>query len=339
MSRIIAAGWGAVSPAGWTAAELVAALQKGESLPVEESVRAGTTKTLRARKVPKPAVRPAFITHPRFRRTSPVSQFAVSAALEALGEDRALVEQGALRLGVVFCVMSGCVNYSRRFYDEVLRDPGTASPLVFPETVFNAPASHLAALLGATGINYTLVGDPGMFLQGLAQGAQWIERGQVDACLVVSAEEGDWLSVEANALFDPQGVVSEGAGAIYLKGQNSGEVMLAGVTEAFSFNGAHERMTAAAQMQMELVQAGQADWLCDSLTGSAAVDKAELTAWASAVMPQWSVKKILGEAFAATSAWQCVLACERVASEAATAVNVSVVGCNQQAIGARWSKV
>jgi hypothetical protein len=339
MSTITAAGWGAVSPAGWTAVELVAAMQKGEPLPVEEFVRPGTTKTLQARKVPKPATRPAFLTHPRFRRTSPVSQYAVAAALEALGADRALVDQGVLRLGVVFCVMSGCVNYSRRFYDEVLRDPATASPLVFPETVFNAPASHLAALLGATGINYTLVGDPGMFLQGLAQGAQWIERGQVDACLVVSAEEGDWMTVEASALFEPQMVVSEGAGAIYLKGAAAGKVALEGVTEAFSFNGAHERMTAAAQMQMELVQAGQADWLCDSLTGCAKTDAAETAAWASAVVPQWSSKKILGEAFAATSAWQCVLACERVASEAVTVVNVSVVGCNQQAIGARWSKV
>lgn len=335
---IVAAGWGAVSPAGWTAAELVSAVQAGVPLPAEEFVRAGTTKTLRARKVPKPATRPAFVAHARLRRTSPISSFAISAALEALGADRALVEQGALRLGVVFCVMSGCVNYSRRFYDEVLRDPATASPLVFPETVFNAPASHLAALLGATGINYTLVGDPGMFLQGLALGAQWIERGQVDACLVVSAEEGDWLTSEASALFDPALVVSEGAGAVYLKGATAGLVWLDSVTDAFSFHDSSSKATAAAQMQQELAQAGSADWLGDSRTGSASIDAAETAAWASAVMPKWSVKKILGEAFAAASAWQCVLACERVASGAASAAGVSVVGCNQQAIGARWVK-
>ena len=70
--------------------------------------------------------------------------------------------------------MSGSVNYSRRFYDETLKDPATASPLVFPETVFNAPASHLAALLGTTAINYTLVGDPGTFLQGIALAADWL---------------------------------------------------------------------------------------------------------------------------------------------------------------------
>jgi 3-oxoacyl-(acyl-carrier-protein) synthase len=77
----------------------------------------------------------------------------------------------------VVCVFSGCVNYSSRFYSETLKDPATASPLVFPETVFNAPASHLSAFLGNSAINYTLVGDSGTFLIGLAMAAQWLSDG------------------------------------------------------------------------------------------------------------------------------------------------------------------
>ena len=73
--------------------------------------------------------------------------------------------------------MSGCVNYSRRFYDEVLQDPATASPLIFPETVFNAPASHLAGYFASTAMDYTLVGDPCSFLQGTALAADWLETG------------------------------------------------------------------------------------------------------------------------------------------------------------------
>src|SRR4029079_15259432 len=121
----------------------------------------------------------------RLRRSSPISHFVVGAALEALGTDAPAVSAGPLRLGIVLWGMSGCVNYSRRFYDEVLKDPATAIPLVFPETVFNAPASHLAALLGTTAVNYTLVGDPGTFLQGLALAADWLSAKRVDGCLVV----------------------------------------------------------------------------------------------------------------------------------------------------------
>src|SRR6266568_1887131 len=148
--NIFVHGIGAVSPAGWGMLPLREALAKGEPLQVNELARPGWTRSLRVRPVPPPSPRPDFLTHARLRRTSPITQYAVAAALEALGNDAARVSGGSLRLGIIFCVMTGCVNYSRRFYDETLKDPATASPLVFPETVFNAPASHLAALLGTT---------------------------------------------------------------------------------------------------------------------------------------------------------------------------------------------
>src|SRR5205085_6851799 len=134
-----------------------------------------------------PAIGPAFMSHARLRRASPITHYSVAAALEALGADAPRVSGGSLRLGIVLCVMSGCVNYSRRFYDETLKDPATASPLVFPETVFNAPSSHLASLLGVGNRNYTLVGDPSTFLQGMALGADWIASGQLDGCLIVGS--------------------------------------------------------------------------------------------------------------------------------------------------------
>src|SRR5437016_534019 len=206
-------GIGAVSPAGWGVLPLRETLAKGEPLPVKELARPGWTRSLRVRPVPPPSPRPNFLAHARLRRTSPITQYAVAAALEALGNDAARVSGGSLRLGIVFCVMTGCVNYSRRFYDETLTDPATASPLVFPETVFNAPASHLSALLGTTAINYTPVGGPATSLQGIALAADWLLSEQVDGCLVIGAEEMDWLTAEAVTLFASQAQTSDGAGA------------------------------------------------------------------------------------------------------------------------------
>ena len=215
--HIFVHGIGAVSPAGWGELPLREALAEGEPLPVKEIARPGWTRSLRVRPVRPPSPRPSFLAHARLRRTSPITQYAVTAALEALGEDAARVNNGSLRLGIIFCVMTGCVNYSRRFYDETLKDPATASPLVFPETVFNAPASHLAALLGTSAINYTLVGDPGTFLQGLALAADWLLNGRVNACLVIGAEEIDWLTTDAYRLFARNIILSAGAGALYLR--------------------------------------------------------------------------------------------------------------------------
>src|SRR6516164_5721176 len=153
MSGIFVRGEGAVSPAGWGVTPMREAIARGEPLPVKELARPGWARPLKVRTVPPASPSPAFISHARLRRASPVSQYAVSAALEALGAEAGSVTNGGLRLGIVMCVMSGCVNYSRRFYDETLKNAATASPLVFPETVFNAPASHLASVLGSTGLN------------------------------------------------------------------------------------------------------------------------------------------------------------------------------------------
>jgi 3-oxoacyl-(acyl-carrier-protein) synthase len=165
MSRIFVDGIGAVSPAGWGVAALRDALEKNAPLPVQPMARPGWEKPLFVRPVPPPAARPAFFAHPRLRRANAITQFTIGAALEALGETASLVQSGAVRLGIVVGVMSGGVNYSRRFYEEIIRDPATASPLIFSETVFNASASHLAAFLNSNAICYTLVGDDGTFFR------------------------------------------------------------------------------------------------------------------------------------------------------------------------------
>ena len=235
--KIFVRGIGAVSPSGWSVADLREAWTKKVSLPFENLQRPGWQKSLRVRNVPPPVLRPAFFAHPRLRRSTAVAQYSVAAALEAIGDDFSKIQSGDLRLGIIVCVLSGGVNYTRRFYEENLREPATASPLLFPETVFNSPASHLGAFLGATEINYTLAGDEGMVLQGLALAANWLADEKVDACVVVGAEENDWIVSDALRLFRRQAIHAAGAGAIYLKKIFSADAIeLAVVTDSFSMS-------------------------------------------------------------------------------------------------------
>ena len=86
---------------------------------------------------------------------------------------------------MVFAICSGGVNYTRRFYHEIVTQGANgASPLLFPETVYNAAASHLAALLGLNGQSYTLVGDSSV---GLGGGS--FRHGTIDHC------NRDWIIV------------------------------------------------------------------------------------------------------------------------------------------------
>jgi 3-oxoacyl-(acyl-carrier-protein) synthase len=369
---VVVTGWGAVSPAGWGTSALREALDRGQPVACRALTRPGWDRPLRVRAVP-PAPQSEGLAHPRLRRAGAISQFAVAAAIEALGDQLALARAGTLRLGVITCVMTGGIQYSRRFYAEVLHDPTLASPLLFPETVFNSPASHLAAVLGTSAVNYTLVGDQGTFLQGLVLAADWLRAGQTDAVVVVSTEETDWLMADAFRLFSRGVVLAEGAGAVCLgmrsaeRGMRSAEatlpsdsgapasgaaaslppqssaagaspaIVLEAVTSPQLFLPGQSRRRAAARMRAELPAGEPSELLCDGLTGVGPYDAAEASAWADWPGARLSVKRLLGES-AAASAWQCVVAADALARRGHSAATVSVVGCNQQAIGARFGR-
>jgi 3-oxoacyl-(acyl-carrier-protein) synthase len=340
VSRIFVHGCGAVSPAGWGVDALRQSVSAGTPLSTKPSSRPGCETPVTIRQVPTPEPRPAFFGHARLRRTSPISQYLVAAALEAVGSDATLIAERKLRLGVVLCVMSGCVNYSRRFYDETLRNPATASPVVFPETVFNAPASHIAAMIGAPDLNYTLVGDSGTFLQGLAVAANWLLEDRVDACLVTGGEESDWLTSSAFHLFSRSLVLSDGAGALYLKKDlaNGALAELHSVTDSHSFNSRSARSRAAQKIRGDLPAAAPRQLLVDGLQNVPRFDAAESKAWRDWPGARVSPKSVLGEGLMAAAAWQCIIAVDALTQNNYTAANVSVVGSNQQAIGAHFVK-
>ncbi len=217
MIEVSIAGIGAVSPAGWGVSPLLTALTTGQPPPTSGLSRPGWEQPLVVRRVPSPPGRLALLGHPRLRRASAISRFAVAAAFEALGRGLEEAPGPVLapdRWGLVFCTMTGSVEYSRRFFEQVRIDPAMASPLLFPETVFNAPASHVAALLGLSGRVHTEIGDATCVFGGLQTAALWLETGAVDTCLLLAAEESDWLAGDGLSLRYPHSITAEGAGAL-----------------------------------------------------------------------------------------------------------------------------
>src|SRR5437588_12831274 len=171
--------------------------------------------------------------HPRLRRSSAISRFAVVAGLAALEDAKLKLDaETAARTALIFAVSNGGVIYTKKFYHEIVESGArAASPLLFPETVFNAPASHLAAILGISGASYTLVGDGAVGILALKMAEDLMLSETFDHCLVVGAEESDWLLCDAYRrwrLFrseprlepfqrPPRGMIlSEGAGAVLL---------------------------------------------------------------------------------------------------------------------------
>ena len=66
------------------------------------------------------------------------------------------------------------------------------------------------------------------------------------------------------------------------------------------------------------------------------LDGAEEQAWDGWPGRRLSLKRLVGEGLMAAAAWQCVLAVDALSRGPANEAMVSVAGCNQQAIGARF---
>ncbi len=127
----------------------------------------------------------------------------------------------------MFSSSDGGIIYTRRFYADIAaNDTATGSPLLFPETVYNAPASHVAAQFGSNGEALTFVGDSTSALAALRTAWLMLASGEAETSLVVSAEELDWMSGEAyhrwriGRYFQSSrtgAVLAEGAAALVLR--------------------------------------------------------------------------------------------------------------------------
>jgi 3-oxoacyl-(acyl-carrier-protein) synthase len=260
--------------------------------------------------------------HPRLRRASAISRFAVAAGLEAL-EDAGvkLGSQNGDRIALVFAISNGGVIYTKRFYRDIVETGAqSASPLLFPETVFNAPASHLAAILGITGATYTLVGDSAVGLLAIRMAEDLMTNDSLDYCLVVGAEEADWILCDAYRRwrllrleppvepFSEIGrgmILSEGAGAIVLA--RHGPLMI-----ERTHTGGYFRKRTEAEVILKRIISDLAETKIDFVISSANgtfIDQAECRALQH-VIPDaiiYTAKPALGESVGAAGLWQLVL--------------------------------
>lgn len=354
------AGMGWVTPLGSGIEEVWNRLVNGETA-VAESISSPLGKDYPVFRVPAAATAQAP-AHPRLRRSSAISRFAVVAGLAALAEANVkLDEKTAARTALVFAVSNGGVIYTKRFYHDIVESGAqAASPLLFPETVFNAPASHLAAILGINGASYTLVGDGAVGILALKMAEDLMASTALDYCLVVGAEEADWLLCDAYHKWrllraappiEPfqkpaRGmIVSEGAGAILLG--RAGPVRIEKIATGSNFRKQREAPACIDKVFAALCMTPP-DIVSASANGTF-IDQAENAA-ISTHCPNakvYAVKGALGDSVGASSLWQTICAAQTLITQNVpsrpesdvplqTAL-VSTCGLNQQVAGLRLS--
>lgn len=368
------AGMGWVTPLGSGVAAVWERLLGGEIAAVE-SISSPLGRPCPVFPVPAAATAQAPV-HPRLRRSSAISRFAVVAGLAALEDAKLQLDADtAARTALVFAVSNGGVIYTKKFYHEIVESGSqAASPLLFPETVFNAPASHLAAILGISGASYTLVGDGAVGILALKMAEDMMCSERLDHCLVVGAEEADWLLCDAYRKWrllrsappiepfqkPPKGTIpSEGAGAILLS--RNGSIQIEKIAAGTNFRRQNEAGDAVEKIFAELCQ-GETDLVVASANGTF-IDAAEAAAVARNCpsAPVLAIKGALGESVGASSLWQTICGVHSLRTQLVPAnllrggktegrvstqsnnrplqrAVVSVCGLNQQVAGLRLAK-
>ena len=305
------AGMSWVTPLGSSVDEVWQQLVAGETAPVEILENEKNGARYLVRRVPSST---PFPSHPRLRRASAISRFAAAAGLTALRQAKQPLPP-LDRIALVFAISNGGVIYTRRFYADIVKSGAqSASPLLFPETVFNAPASHLAAILGISGASYTVVGDGAVGILALKLAEDLIASSDLDACLVVAAEEIDPLVCEAyrqwRFLRDPKKpetgrgmIMSEGAGAVLLKRSNGGSEIDQIVPGANFFR----RSEASARLGSVVARLENEIGFCVGSANGTFIDRAERVAVGDEI-PLYSPKIALGESVGASVFWQLITA-------------------------------
>ena len=318
MSAIGILGVGCVSPLGTDWPAVWAGLSSGRC---PEAVMlpglAGHT--------PLPAYRvpgPFEFRHPRLRRASAISHFACAAASAAVAGAGPLPPG---RSALVFAASDGSLIYTRKFYEEVVKS-GSGSPLLFPETVYNAPASHLAAVLGVDGSVLTMVGDETAGLDAFATALDLIRSGDADQCLVVASQEVDWIACDGYrrwglASSGDAPVLSEGSVAMVLGAAQPGDVLIGKIDSG-------SRASASGCSRLEKVSRNLAGEFPPDLLIPSSVLPEKSGGSAFPGVRVFAPKSLAGEAFAVSTLLQIACARQEILDGRARNVLVPVAGWN-----------
>jgi len=150
----------------------------------------------------------AFMSPRTYRRMGRISRLAVSASLEALkdsGLDLRQVKKE--RIAIILGTAYGSSSTVEDFFVSFLKDgPRGAQPLLFPETVPNAAASHIAMVSGITGPNTTFCQNEISAETALVYARQLLLQNTADVVLACGADE---LSAMQYACYDALGALNK----------------------------------------------------------------------------------------------------------------------------------
>ena len=127
----------------------------------------------------------------KYRRLPRVSQYALAAALQAVSDAKLKINNAnSAKIGLFFGTCNGPSDSTEKIYSQLVDEgPKSVEPLLFQETVFNAPLSHIS-------INLKITGPCIAIPVGIASGGyaikmalDYLQAGIIDVAIIGAADE------------------------------------------------------------------------------------------------------------------------------------------------------
>lgn len=187
---IVVTGWSAITCAGTGLEPIVAALREGECLlhPVPENAGCGAGRLWGRADGFRPS---DFLPPLKARKLDRCSQFAVATAGLALKDaDITVKDINPERVGIALgCGFGGVANSAEFLTGYFEGGAEGLQPLLFPNTVANAPASNASIEWGLKGPNVTLVQRFCSAESAFMLACRFIAEGRADVMLTGGADD------------------------------------------------------------------------------------------------------------------------------------------------------
>lgn len=327
ISKIFLAGSGWVTPLGRGVSEVMGKIHQGER-PTTGKVTVGSHEW--PAYLVDPAITADVSRFPRLRRSGAISHFALAAAKDAVEQAGLTAEQTA-DMPVFFATSDGGVVYTRKFFQGLEQGgPGSGSPLLFPETVYNAPPSHIAAFFGTRRESSAFVGDATAVLAALA--AACPGETPFSHALVVAANECDAISMAAYSRWGfmkkvegaaAGNIFSEGAAAVVVTTNPKPGSLKLKFHEGRPFTSQQQALEECQSLRDRFPETPGFFSLSSPRTPLESIERTALGITGETKLQD--IKLSLGESLACSALWQ-IVAAESLCRESGTPGCLSILG-------------
>ncbi len=199
MNRVVVAGLGVISPIGIGKEAFLKSLKEGKS-GIGKITRFDTSKYRSHLGGEVTDFNPKdYINHMKIRRMDRDSQIAVASAILALRDaDLEITSGNSPECGVILGSGFTGLETTEAFHRGLIEHgPSGVNPMLFPNTVPNAPAGHISIELGITGPNSTITQKGATAEGAIGYAYSLLRHDKAKVILTGGVDELSWILFHA----------------------------------------------------------------------------------------------------------------------------------------------